>query len=316
MKIILLDASTVSYNDIDFSVFNDFGEVVIYDLTSPEQVVPRLLDADAVLINKIVLNRAVLEQLPKLKYIGLFATGYNNVDLECATEQGITVCNAGSYSTNAVAQHVFAFILNHASCIPTYDSFVKDGGWVKSTRFSPFSYPTVELYGKVLGLIGYGSIGKAVAKIGNAFGMKVCVYTRTPKDDPSVEFMSLDELLSKSDYISVHTPLTDATAEMFNAELFSKCKAGAYFINTARGGIVNNNALYKALEQEHLSGAAIDVLDVEPMPKNCILLKAKNITITPHVAWAPLETRQRLNDIVYKNLSSYLSGSPINVVNK
>ncbi len=316
MKIILLDAATVSNNDIDFSVFNNLGEVISYPLTKPEEVVSRLQDADAVLINKIVLDRPVLEQLPNLKYIGLFATGYNNVDIDYASERGITVCNAGSYSTDAVAQHVFAFILHHASRIHTYDAFVKEGGWVRSPRFSPFDFPISELSGKVLGIIGYGSIGQKVAAIGKAFGMRVCVSTRTPKNDPSVEFMPLDELLKISDYITAHTPLTKQTAGMFGAETFKQCKPGAYFINTARGGIVDNDALLAALNEGLLSGAAIDVLDTEPMQPDCILLKAKNLTITPHVAWAPLETRQRLTDIVYNNLSAYLENKPINVVNK
>lgn len=316
MKIILTETDTISNGDIDLSVFNDFGEVAAYPLTGPDEVIPRLREAEAVLINKVVLNRTVLEQLPKLAYIGLFATGYNNVDLNCAAERGITVCNAGTYSTDAVAQHVFAFILHHASRIHTYNDFVKCGGWIRSPRFSPFDFPTAELSGKVLGIIGYGSIGRAVAAIGNAFHMRVCVYTRTPKNDPTVEFLPLDDLLAISDYLTLHCPLTDATSRMFNAEAFGKCKPGAYFINTARGGIVDNGALFEALESGRLCGAALDVLDSEPMPPHCILQSAKNLTITPHVAWAPLETRQRLTNIVYQNLAAYLSGSPIHVVSK
>ena len=314
MKIILTETDTISNNDIDLSVFRDFGTVTAYPLTKPEEVVPRLREADAVLINKVVLNREVLQQLPRLKYIGLFATGYNNVDLTCAGEQGITVCNAGSYSTDAVAQHVFALILHHASRVHTYNAFVQAGGWIRSPKFSPFDFPTAELCGKTLGIIGYGSIGQAVAAIGRAFHMRVYVYTRTPKPDPAVEFLPLEALLSGSDYITVHCPLTEQTDRMFNAERFAQCKRGAYFINTARGGIVDNQALYAALESEQLSGAALDVLDQEPMRADCILQKARNLTVTPHVAWAALETRQRLTDIVYQNLAAYLAGRPVNVV--
>ncbi|MBQ7288779.1 MAG: D-2-hydroxyacid dehydrogenase [Clostridia bacterium] len=314
MKIILTETDTVSNHDIDLSVFKELGEVTAYGLTRPEEVVPRLQEADAVLINKVVLDRKVLQQLPQLKYIGLFATGYNNVDIACAAEQGITVCNAGSYSTDAVAQHVFAFLLHHASQVHAYDAFVAEGGWIRSRVFTPFDFPTSELSGKVLGIIGYGSIGQRVAEIARAFGMRVCVYSRTPKDDPSVEFISLEALLGLSDYITVHCPLNKQTERMFNAERFAQCKPGAYFINTARGGIVDNAALRAALESGRLSGAALDVLDREPMAKDCILLGTPNLTITPHTAWAPLETRQRLTDIVYQNLASYLAGNPVNVV--
>ena len=314
MKIILTETDTISNNDIDFSALQDLGEVTTYPLTPPEEVVPRLRDADAALINKVVLNREVLCQLPRLKYIGLFATGYNNVDIPCANERGITVCNAGGYSTDAVAQHVFALMLHHASRVHTYDAFVKVGGWIRSPRFSPFDFPTAELCGKTLGIIGYGSIGQAVAAIGRAFHMRVCVYTRTPRADAAVEFLPLDALLGQADYITVHCPLTKETDRLMNAERFRQCKRGAYYINTARGGIVDNAALLQALESGRLSGAALDVLDQEPMPAGCILLKAPHLTITPHVAWAPRETRQRLTNIVCENLASYLAGRPANVV--
>lgn len=314
MKIILTETDTISNGDIDVSVFKRFGEVTAYPLTPPEMVIPRLKEADAVLINKVVLDRKVLCQLPRLKYIGLFATGYNNVDIACTAERGITVCNAGSYSTDAVAQHVFALMLHHASRIHTYNAFVQAGGWIRSPRFSPFDFPTAELCGKTLGIIGYGSIGRAVAAIARAFHMRVCVYTRTKTNDPAVEFLPLHALLAASDYITVHCPLTAQTAHMFDAERFLQCKPGAYFINTARGGIVDNEALLAALQSGRLSGAALDVLDSEPMPADCPLLGAPNLTITPHVAWAPKETRQRLTNIVYENLAAYLSGHPVNVV--
>lgn len=316
MKTVLLDALTISNGDIDFNVFRDFGEIVCYDLTTPDEIVPRLKDADAVLINKVELTADILSQLPSLKYVGIFATGYNNVDVKYAKEHGITVCNAGSYSTNAVAQQVFAFILHHASNTAAYDKFVKEGGWVYSKRFSPFDFPLNEISGKTLGIFGYGSIGSTVAKIANAFGMNVLVATRTPKCDDTVKFVSFDEMLENSDYVTVHCPLTEQTKELFNAETFKKFKDGAYFINTARGGVMDEKALFDALESGKLSGAGIDVLTHEPMAADCPLLKAKNITITPHIAWAPLETRQRLLKIVYDNIAAYLDGNPVNVVSK
>ncbi len=316
MKIVLPDAQTVTNGDIDLSVFEKYGEVVYYPLTSADELIGRVSDADAVICNKAVFTREVIESAPKLKYIGLFATGYNNIDIAAACEHGITVCNAGSYSTDAVAQHTFALILNHFSKISEYKTFCADGNWKSSPTFSPFVFPMNELMGKKIGLIGYGSIGRKVAGIVRAFSMDVLVYTRTPKEDENVKFVDLDTLVSESDIISVHCPLNDASRRMFNRELFAKCKKGAYFVNTARGPIVDEAALRDALDSEHLSGAAVDVLEVEPMKEDCPLFGAKNITITPHVAWAPLETRARLLDIVISNLEAYLEGKPTNVITK
>lgn len=315
MKIVLTDCSTVSTGDLDLSSLERFGEVVYYPETAPEQTAERIKDADVVVLNKTVLGKAELEGAKNLKLIALFATGYNNIDVTYARERGIAVANAGSYSTSAVAQQVFSFILNHASRVAEYDADVKDGAWIRSRLFCFFARHTEELCGKTLGIFGYGAIGKRVAEIAKAFEMRVLVNTRTPQVDPSVEFVDFDTLLRESDYLSVNCPLNDGTREKFNADAFSKMKNGAYFINTARGGVINEQALADALNCGHLSGAGVDVLTVEPMRDDCVLLRAKNITFTPHVAWAPLQTRQRLLGIVEDNIESFMSGTPKNIVN-
>ena len=316
MEIVILDGATVAANDLNFSVLEKFGNLTVYDFTAPEEIVERCESADAVFCNKIVFTREIFEKLPKLKYVGLFATGYNNIDVKAAKELGITVCNAGSYSTDAVAQHTFGFILNNYTRIADYSRFVLSGGWSESRVFSPVIFPTDEIKGKTLGIIGYGSIGRKVAEIARVFGMRVIVHTRTVREDGVTEFVSLDELLSSSDIISLHCPLTAENTGMFNNDTFAKCKNGAYFINTARGGLVNEQALFDALESGKLSGAAVDVICTEPMPKDCVLLKAKNITITPHSAWTPFTTRNRVLEIARQNYEAFLSGTPQNVVSK
>ena len=316
MEIVILDGATVAANDLNFSVLEKFGNLTVYDFTAPEEIIERCESADAVFCNKIVFTREIFEKLPKLKYVGLFATGYNNIDVKAAKELGITVCNAGSYSTDAVAQHTFGFILNNYTRIADYSRFVLSGGWSESRVFSPVVFPTDEIKGKTLGIIGYGSIGRKVAEIARVFGMRVIVHTRTVREDGVTEFVSLDELLSSSDIISLHCPLTAENTGMFNNDTFAKCKNGAYFINTARGGLVNEQALFDALESGKLSGAAVDVICTEPMPKDCVLLKAKNITITPHSAWTPFTTRNRVLEIARQNYEAFLSGTPQNVVSK
>ncbi|MBQ8304489.1 MAG: D-2-hydroxyacid dehydrogenase [Clostridia bacterium] len=316
MEIVILDGATVAANDLNFSVLEKFGNLTVYDFTAPEEIIKHCENADAVFCNKIIFTREIFEKLPKLKYVGLFATGFNNIDVKAAKELGITDCNAGSYSTDAVAQHTFGFILNNYTRIADYSRFVLSGGWTVSKVFSPVVFPTDEIKGKTLGIIGYGSIGKKVAEIARVFGMRVIVHTRTVREDGITEFVSLDELLNSSDIISLHCPLTAENTEMFNAEAFDKCKNGAYFINTARGGLVNEQALFYALESGKLSGAAVDVICTEPMPKDCILLNAKNITITPHSAWTPFTTRNRVLEIACQNYEAFLSGNPQNVVSK
>ncbi len=312
MKIVLPDCKTITRGAISLDIFKKYGEVSYYELSEYEQLPERFRDADAIFCNKTLLNEYTLKNAPNLKYIGLFATGYNNVQLEYAKEHNITVCNAGSYSTDAVAQHTFALILNHFNQVSRYENYVNDGQYKKADTFSPFIYPMDELCGKTIGLVGYGSIGTKVATIAKAFGMNVIVYTRTPKND--VNCVSFDELLAKSDIISIHCPLNEQSEKMFNKTAFDKCKKGAYLVNTARGPIVDESALKYAVESGILSGAGLDVLEREPMNEDNVLFGVNNITITPHVAWAPVTTRLRLLDIVVDNYEKYLAGMPVNVI--
>lgn len=316
MKIVVTDAKTISNNNEYFAPLKEFGELVIYPLSSEEEIKERIVDADIIVCNKNVFNEENLQYAKNLKYIGLFATGYNNIDVRYCREHDITVCNAGSYSTDAVAQHTFALILNHFNKISKYNQLVAEEGWIKSDVFSPFVYDMNELAGKTLGLVGYGNIARKVAKIANVFGMKVLAYRRNPVPEEGVKFVDFERVLKESDVISVHCPLNDESKEIFNKEAFAKMKSNAYFVNTARGGVMDEAALAEALNNDVIAGAAIDVLTVEPMSADCKLFGAKNITFTPHVAWAPIETRERLLGIVCENIRGFLNGKPQNVVSR
>lgn len=313
MKLLITDDATLkSNNDISTDRFKKFGECIICDDISREELLKTVKDVDIILCNKTVIDREVMDAAPNLKYIGIFATGYNNIDLVCAKEKRITVCNIAGYSTNAVAQQVIGYILIHYTRIPEYNEFVLGGGWQNSKIFSPLVYTSDEVYGKTLGIIGYGSIGKAVKRAAEGLGMRVIVNTRTVKPDGETEFVDLDTLLKNSDVVTVHCPLTEQSADMMNSEAFNKMKDGAFFINTSRGGTVDEQALFDALESGKLSGAAVDVLKTEPMSTDCVLTNAKNIIITPHSAWAPYTTRLRLLDLVENNLQKFLNGEAVN----
>lgn len=314
MKIVITDAMTVTQGDVDINIFGKYGELCVYDNTLPHQTTERVRDADIVLCNKTVFDKEVLKQAKNLKLIALFATGYNNIDTEYCHEHGITVCNAGSYSTDAVAQHTFALILEHYSRVGDYNRFVEEGGWSKSPMFSPFVFPTDELCGKTIGIIGYGSIGQKTAEIAKAFGMKVQVFTRTKKHT-DINYTDLDTLLSTSDIISVHCPLTKETDKLMTYEKFCLCKPTALYINTARGGINDEEDLARALREGKLACACVDVLTLEPQRKDCLLNHTvPNLILTPHIAWAPLSTRIRLMGIVENNIKAFLAEKPINVV--
>ena len=314
MKIVFTDSDTVGRSGAELDKLNKFGEVVLYKNTLPEELAERIADADIALCNKTIFSAEAMSKAPSLRYIGLFATGYNNIDTDYTKKHGITVCNAGSYSTDAVAQHTFALILSHYSRVRDYDSFTKSGGWIKTEVFAPIMYEAHELSGKTIGIVGYGSIGRAVAKIARAFNMRVLCYSRSKKTDENAEYTDIDTLLSSSDIVTVHCPLNKESEKMFNREAFSKFKEGALFINTARGGVVDEQALCDALNSGHLGAAAVDTVCFEPMREDCPLLLAKNIIITPHIAWADRETLSRLIDIVIGNIEAYLSGAPINTV--
>ena len=271
MKIVLTDAQTVLDDLVNADELKNYGNLVSYGLLKYNEVAEKIADADMVICNKTLLDEHTLRLAKNLKYIGLFATGYNNIDIDYCRENGITVCNAGSYSTNAVAQHTFALILEHFNNTSGYNNYVQDGLWKRSKTFSPFVYPINELAGKTIGIVGLGNIGKAVAKIANAFEMDVVAYSRTPKNVENVRTVSFDELLEISDIVTVHCPLNEQSEDMFDKSAFAKMKKGALFVNTARGGVMVEHDLYDALESEHLGGACIDTLRVEPMEENCIL---------------------------------------------
>lgn len=315
MKLLLTDTSTLTQNgDLSLDIFKSFGETAFFENLCGYDLLREVNDADIILCNKTPIDSAVLDSAPRLKYIGLFATGYNNIDIPAAKNHGITVCNAGSYSTEAVAQQVFAYILAHYSRIAEYDALVKSGEWQKSRTFSLLTIPTEELCGKTIGIVGYGSIGRRVAQIANAFGMHVLVFNRTARKDSSVDFTDFLNLLKESDIVTVHCPLNSESSDMFDSSAFNEMRSGAFFINTARGGIVCEQALCEALKSGKLSGAAVDVLREEPMSRDCPLIQAPNIIITPHTAWAPLATRKRLLQIAADNISAYLNGTPQNVI--
>ena len=316
MKIAILEAKTVSKGDVSFEEIYRLGDVDEYPLTPAADVIKNIGDAEAVLCNKTLFDEKVLRACPNLKYIGLCATGYNNIDLKTCNELGITVCNVPAYSTAAVAQQVFSFILHFASKTSKYNKFVKQGGWIKSETFSDFVYPIQELAGKTIGIIGYGSIGRKVAKIAQAFDMKVIVNTRTARQDSSVKFVSIKELFSAADVITAHCPLNETTNGLICKETLEYCKPSCVIINTSRGAVVNEQDLADALNSGRISGAALDVLCHEPMDENNPLLTAKNCIITPHISWAALETRQRLVKIAAENLEAYIEGKPINVVSE
>lgn len=323
MKIVIPDGDTLALPDMQACIireFSRFGEVICNGTTKPEEVISRIQDAEVVLCNKTPITREVIEHCRNLKYIGLFATGYNNIDLPAASAHHITVCNAGSYSTEGVVQHTFALLLDLAGNLPAYHKAVKNGDWERSPVFSYFPYPVHELYGKTFAVIGFGSIGKRVAQVASAFGMKVIVYTRTIPEDtamnyPDYEFVTQEEAFRRADVLSIHCPLTAQTADLISEDTLAWMKPTAYLINTARGGIVCERDLADALNQGRLAGAGLDVLVDEPMSPDTPLKSAKNCLITPHIAWSAVETRERLIRIVVHNLECYLDGKPVNQVN-
>ena len=315
MKITVLDRCTITSGDVSLSPLDTLGEVVYYDLLPAEEVANAIGDSDAVIVNKARITDEIMEKCKNLRFIGLFATGYNNIDTEAAAQRGITVCNVPGYSTHSVAQHTFALMLHFASRADDYAASVANGDWANAKAFSYLAFPTNELHGKTLGIFGFGTIGKAVAEIAKAFGMKVIATVRRPQIYEGVEFVSADTLFKEADYLSLHCPLTKETHHFINRETLAQMKPTAVIINTARGGVIEEDALTEALNNGKLRGAGIDVLDIEPMRPNHPYLTAKNCYITPHVAWASIEARTRLIDLVAENIKAFQNGTPINKVN-
>lgn len=301
-------------DNVDLSEFEKFGEAVYFAEIEREELFKLASDCDAIIINKIVVDEALLAACPKLKYVGVFATGYNVVDIEACRKRGITVTNVPGYSTNAVAQLAFALLLNFLGAIDKYTASVAAGDWVKSKCFTYTPYPTYELHGKTFGIYGYGNIGKAVAKIADAFGANVIICTRTQPKNCPYPLVSQEELFKTSDIISLHCPLTEVTANLINEHTLSLMKRSAVLINTARGGLVDEAALAKALNSGRIAGACADTVTVEPMKADNPLLHAKNCYITPHIAWTATEAKDRLVKIAAENLKAFLDGTPKNVV--
>lgn len=311
MKIVILDGATAKGRELNFDFLNQFGEVTYYDVTYPDEVLSRAKDADILVINKIVLDRATLSACKKLKLITILATGYNVVDIDAARELGITVCNVPYYSTNSVAQLTFAFILEFANKLSFHTQSVARGDWQNCADFAYTLDTLHELNGKTLGIIGYGSIGRKVAQIGKAFGMNIIVSTRTPVDG----CVSKEEVFENADFITLHCPLNEGSKLMINEKSLSMFKPTAYLINTARGGLIDEEALANALNQGKIAGAGLDVLTCEPPKADNPLIHAKNCIITPHMAWASVEARVRLLHATEDNVRAFLQNSPINKVN-
>lgn len=318
MKIVVLDGYGMNPGDLSWAELEKLGEVTVYDRTSPEDLLSRAKDAEILLTNKTVINSESLSQLPELKYIGVLATGYNVVDIEAAGSRGITVTNIPAYSTDSVAQIVFALLLAITNEVEHYTSDNRAGRWSRNADFCYWDSPLIELAGKTFGIVGLGHIGSKVARIASAFGMNVIAFTSKNQDElPSgiMKAESLESLLRESDVVSLHCPLTETTRQMINATTLSEMKSSAILINTGRGQLVDENALADALNKGMLRGAGVDVLSCEPPESDNPLLYARNCYVTPHIGWATVEARQRLMNIAVKNVADFINGIPSNVVN-
>lgn len=317
MKIVVLDAYTSNPGDLSWEPLTALGPCELFDRTPPELVVQRARDAEIVLTNKAILDARAIAALTKLRYIGVLATGYNIVDVEAARHRGIPVCNVPEYGTASVAQATFALLLELTNHVGHHAQTVREGRWSGSPDFCYWDRPLVELAGLVLGIVGLGRIGRAVARIAQAFGMHVQAFdcAVAPQAVAGVRMVSLDTLFSTSDVITLHCPLTAENQGLVNVARLSQMKPGAILLNTARGGLVVEADLARALEEGRLAGAGLDVLCVEPPPPDHPLLRAPNCVITPHVAWATRAARARLIQAAADNVRAFLAGTPINVVN-
>lgn len=319
MKIVILDGYALNPGDLSYDCIRQFGDVTIYQRTeSEEEAIQRIGDSDILLVNKVPITENVVSNCPNLKLVCVQATGYNIVDCEACRKRGILVTNVPSYGTAAVAQFTMALILELCHRIGLHNHTVHQGDWIKSSNFCYWLTPQMELGGKTIGIIGFGRIGQAVAKLAKAFDMRVLAYSRThySQFDDMVEYVELEALLEQADIVSLHCPLFPETEKIINAQSIARMKDGAMLVNTSRGGLVDEEALVDALTSGKLRGAAVDVVSAEPMQADNPLLKTRKCIITPHMAWAPVESRQRLLDCVVENIRAYLNGNPQNVVNR
>ena len=316
-KITVLDGYALNPGDLDWNDLRLLGECAIHDRTSPEEVLGRAAGAGIILINKTILDRGIIEGLPDLKYIGVMATGYDVVDMNAANERHISVTNVPEYSTQSVAQMVFALLLELTQHVGHHAETVRNGRWTSGIDFCYWDTSLIELDRRIIGIIGYGKIGHVVARIARAFGMKVLVNDiRTAEPaEPDISFVGLDDIFSTSDVVSLHCPLTPETHEIINAGHLALMKRSAFLINTSRGPLINDNDLAEALNTEKIAGVGLDVLTVEPPGADNPLLNAKNCIITPHIAWATWAARKRLMDTVVDNVRAFLRGESRNVVN-
>lgn len=316
MNIVYLDAHTLNPGDLDWAPIQSLGDVTFYDRTGPDELIERAKDAEIVLVNKVKLPRETIAQLPQLRYIGVTATGYDIVDVAAARERGIVVTNVRGYSSDSVAQLTFALLLELTHHVGRHSDSVRAGEWVASPDFSYAKSPLVELAGKTLGLVGYGDIGRKVAGIGRAFGMNVLVNRRSPQPETEQDVRVVDRetLFAQSDVVSLHCPATPDTIGFVNRALLRRMKPSAWLLNTSRGSLLNETDVADALNAGTLAGAGLDVLSTEPPTTDNPLLRAKNCVITPHIAWASFEARQRLMDSVASNIRAFLDGAPKNRV--
>lgn len=318
MKLVILDGYAANPGDLSWDWLKAYGELTVYDRTPDELIIPRIGDSEIVIINKPVITRQIIEACPSVRLIALLATGYNIVDIAAAREHNIPVCNIPSYSTASVAQTAMAHLLEITMRVGEYTGLCKDGTWTNCRDFSFTRGPLTELAGKTVGIVGYGQIGQAFGRLCRAFGMKVLAYAphRHPEpEDDNTHYVNLDELYANSDVISMHCPVFPETVKMINRESIAKMKDGAIFLNTSRGQLVDEQALADALNSGKLRAAGLDVVAVEPITEDNPLRTAKNVTLTPHIGWAPYESRVRLMEILKENIRNFAEGHPINVVN-
>ena len=319
MHIVVLDGYALNPGDLSWKGLELLGDVTVYDRTPSDQIYERAKEAEVLLTNKTPLSAEMLSRLPRLRYVGVLATGYNVVDVKAARELGVAVTNVPAYSTPSVVQMTFSLLFALCTRVQEHSQAVREGKWCRSKDFCFWDYPLVEVSGKTLGIIGFGSIGRQVAEVALALGMQVVAYSRTVKTDffhPRFSWVSLDELFAVSDVVSLHCPLFPETKEIINKANLSKMKSTAFLLNTARGGLVAEQDLADALNHGIIAGAGLDVLTEEPANSNNPLLTAQNCVITPHIAWATAEARARLMEIAVSNLASFIEGKPVNVVNK
>ncbi|WP_445736056.1 D-2-hydroxyacid dehydrogenase [Mariniflexile sp.] len=321
MNIVVLDGYTLNPGDLSWDKFREFGDLKVCDRTdfNPDEVLKNIGTAEIVFTNKTPLPKDVLNKASNLKYIGVLATGFNVVDIAAARDLGITVTNVPVYSTTAVAQFTMALLLEMCHQVGDHDNAVQQGNWTASLDFCFWNSPLIELSGKTMGIIGFGRIGQATAKLAQAFGMDILAYNRSKNmelESATCKYVELDELLKSSDVISLHCPLSESNKGMINSDAISKMKDGVMIINTSRGGLIHESDLKDALNSGKVAGAAVDVVSVEPIKADNPLLLAKNCIITPHIAWAPKESRSRLIQTAAENLEAYLESKPVNVVNR